>query len=121
MLVRSVLNLIMGDESLTRRLRDSEARLIIEWLVEEAERAEAECPDEKVLVPVVKRLCQRARSIGRFLDLWFGQPSRSSACQLWAAERFAWPMPEAEEDPYSALRAILCWESDHAGSATKAA
>lgn len=121
MLARSVLDLIMGDETLTRHLRDSEARLLIEWLVEEAERIHSAGTDPNSLVHHVQRACRRSRAIGRFLDLWFNQPSRAAACQLWASERFAWPMPEPEEDPYSALEAILTWETDHAMATAKAA
>ena len=121
MLARSLFDLILGDESLTRGLRDSEARLLIEWLVEQAEGLDRRSRDKSALVPQVRRMCQRARSVGRFIDLWFNQTSRASACQLWAAERFGWPMPDSEEEPYEALEAILAWEGEHHEAAPQAA
>jgi len=121
MLARSLLDLILGDEALTRTLRDSEARLLIEWLVEQAEHLDRRSRDKSALASQVWRMCRRARSIGRFIDLWFNQTSRASACQLWASERFGWPMPDSEEEPYEALQAILTWEGEHQEAIPQAA
>ena len=35
-----------------------------------------------------------------------------AAGQLAAAERFAWPLPEARVDPCELMQAIVSWEAD---------
>ena len=49
-------------------------------------RPSATCP--------LRRLCRRARAIGRFVYLWSLQRLRGAAGQLAVAERFYWPLPE---------------------------
>ena len=57
-----VLSLILGNEALTRGLADPEARMLIEWLVEQAERLTAAALPQTVLEAEVARLCRRARA-----------------------------------------------------------
>ncbi len=121
MLARSHLERILGDESLTRGLRDSEARLLVEWLVDQAERFEENPTDTLALDRQVQQLCRRARALRRFIELWFGANGRSAACQLVAVERWEWPMPDVEADPYEALFNILEWEGDSLAQSNRAA
>jgi hypothetical protein len=103
-----LLSHILADEALTRGLGDAEARVLVEWLVERAERlARAARPDPAA---EVRRLCRRGRAIARFVTLW-GQPrGRGAAGQLAAAERFAWPLPDADVDACELMQAIVAWE-----------
>src|SRR6476469_10061670 len=99
MLPLSMLDPVLDDELLTRGLGDAEARAMIEWLVERSEASHARlgviaCARE------IERLCRRARAISRFVHLWCYQQLHGAACQLAATERFPWPLPATDGDPY---------------------
>lgn len=110
MLARSELNCILDDEALTRHLGDAEARILVEWLVEQAEllaevAAAAEFPSR------LRRLCRRARAISRFVQLWSLQSRRGAALQLAASERFDWPLPDGPIEPDVLMYHIICSET----------
>jgi hypothetical protein len=94
-----VLSRIVDNEGLTRGLADPEARMLVEWLVEQAERLAAAAPPDGVLEAEVGRLCRRARAVARFVSLWCYERSRRAACQLAAVERFVWELPTGGVDP----------------------
>jgi hypothetical protein len=106
----SVLSPILADELLTRGLGDAEARAMIEWLVERCERNHARLSAEACTAEV-QRLCRRARAMSRFVYLWCHQQLHGAACQLAATERFSWPLPATDEDPYDVMNTILEWET----------
>lgn len=109
MIAMSLLSPILEDEHLTRGLGDPEARLLVEWVVEQAEQtAEAEGQADAILH--IQGLCRRARAIGRFVLLWCHHHDHGGACQLAASERFDWPLPSCEIDPYDLTAEILDWE-----------
>ena len=111
MLARPLLREILHNDAFTRGLGDPEARILVEWLVERAERLAQTAQSEDVASGEVQRLCRRARAIGRFVVLW-GQPrERGAACQLAAAERFSWPLPTTAEDPCDLMQFILQCEA----------
>ena len=110
MLSKPLLSPILDDETLTRGLGDPEARILVEWLVEQAERSARAAPVERARAEV-GRLCRRARSIGRFVHLWCQAGERGAACQLAAVERFTWPLPCTTLDPCELMEAILGWEA----------
>jgi hypothetical protein len=89
-----------------------EARVLVEWLVEQAERTADRTADEAQACSEVVRLCSRARSISRFVHLWCARGDHAAAHQLAATERFAWPLPTALMDPWDLMQWILSWESD---------
>lgn len=103
------LHLILTDEALTRGLGDAEARVLIEWLVECAERL----PSSSTLPEAtteIKRLCRKGRAIARFVCLW-SDGDRAGACQLAASERFSWPLPDgATIDSYELMHHIVSKE-----------
>jgi hypothetical protein len=102
--VDALLQLILTDEALTRGLGDAEARILIEWLVDQAEQlARSASPGASA---EVRRLCRRGRGIARFVALWCSG-DRAGACQLAAAERFVWPLPVAAVDPWELMQHIL--------------
>ncbi|MCS7045941.1 MAG: hypothetical protein NZO58_06265 [Gemmataceae bacterium] len=106
----SLLNPILTDELLTRGLGDAEARAMIEWLVDRSEQSHARLPLE-VCRAEITRLCQRARAVSRFVHLWCYQQLHGAACQLAATERFTWPLPATDEDPYEVMNQILEFET----------
>jgi hypothetical protein len=109
MLGRPLLGLILEDEALTRNLGDAEARVLVEWLVEQAEQVDlAKSPEEAT--GEVRRLCRMGRGISRFVSLWSQEKSRGAAAQLAAAEGFAWPLPTPEADSCDLMQAIVAWE-----------
>jgi hypothetical protein len=112
MLARKHLERILGDESLTRGLRDSEARFLVEWLVEQAERLAVRAEQAGEVDRYVEKLCKQARGFRRFVELWFSPYGRAAACQLYAVERWEWPLPDCEFDPYEVLQDILTWETE---------
>lgn len=110
MLPLSALSPILDDELLTRGLGDAEARAMIDWLVERCERNHGRLEAETCAVEL-QRLCRRARAVSRFVFLWCYQRLHGAACQLAATERFTWPLPATDEDPYEVMNIILEWET----------
>ncbi len=106
----SLLSPILDDELLTRGLGDAEARAMVEWLVERSEKLHGRL-GETSSGREVQKLCLRARAISRFVNLWCYQQLHGAACQLAATERFAWPLPSTDEDPYDVMNLILEWET----------
>jgi hypothetical protein len=112
-LTKPVLSRILDDEALTRGLGDAEARVLVEWTVDQAERLAEDAPTETMAQSRVMKLCRRCRAIGRFVTLWCQPGSQGSAAQLAAAERFNWPFPGPEADSYEILQEILVWEEEN--------
>jgi hypothetical protein len=111
MVANPLLNHILSDERLTRGLGDAEARVLVEWLVEQAEeltRTDSAAEADRA----VRWLCRRGRAVARFVRLWCLEGARGAAGQLAAAERFAWPLPDAEVDPCELMQTIVSCESD---------
>ena len=106
----SLLSPILDDELLTRGLGDAEARAMIEWLVERSEASHSRLAAD-VWQREIERLCRRARAMSRFVYLWCYQRLHGAACQLAATERFVWPLPTTDEDPYDVMNMILEWET----------
>jgi hypothetical protein len=104
---------ILDNESLTRGLGDPEARILVEWLVEQAEELVQQFSNNEQAQEKVTQLCRRGRAIGKFVRLWCHSHSRGPAGQLVAAERFYWPMPSDSDDPCEVMQTILLWESEH--------
>ena len=108
---RSLLIPILDDDHVTRGLDDGEARMLIEWLVEQAEVRYAKERNKQRVEAEVRSLCRRARGIARFVALWCHARSPGAALQLAATERFGWPLPTTELDACDLLNDILAWES----------
>jgi hypothetical protein len=96
MLTKDDLTPILADEALTRGLGDAEARMLVEWLVDQAEAGRE-----------VRPLCRWARAISRFVYLWCYVESHGPAIQLAASERFEWPLPATWVDPCELMEQIL--------------
>ena len=110
MLARPLLSHILENDALTRGLADPEARVLVEWLVERAERFEGA---DAAIDGAVRQLCLRARAIGRFVGLWCYQRERGAAVQLAGAQRFTWPLPSSTAvDPCELMQTILACEED---------
>jgi hypothetical protein len=110
MLARALLRHIMDDEALTRHLGDPEARILVEWLVDQAEQLARALPPEEA-ASEVRALCRRGRALACFVRLWCLDSSPGAAGQLAAAERFPWPLPAGAVDPCDLMQAIVTWES----------
>ncbi|GBD35649.1 hypothetical protein HRbin36_00762 [bacterium HR36] len=108
--VHTLIERILDDESLTTGLEDPEARLLIEWLVEQAENLARGTASDSEVRQLLEQLCRWARAVRRFLLLWCYESDQGAAAQLAAAERFPWPLPPASQtDAHSILRHILDW------------
>jgi hypothetical protein len=110
MQVKPLLSHILQDDALTRGLADPEARMLVEWLVDRAERMSQTSRGESVVWGQLKGLCRRARAIGRFVSLWCYARERGAAVQLAGAEKFAWPLPTRTVDPCELMQEILTCE-----------
>jgi hypothetical protein len=111
--MQALLRPILADDALTRHLGDAEARLLVEWLVERAERLE----DDSDADAKVKALCRRARAISLFVGLWCYRNQPGAANQLANAEQFDWPLPEPGTDPDTLMEHILFYESNSTAAA----
>lgn len=111
MVADPLLHHILSDERLTRGLGDEEARVLIEWLVEQAEELR-ELGNQHEAEASVNWLCRRGRALSHFVRLWCAEGAAGAAGQLAAAERFAWPLPEAGVDACELMQAIVAWEGD---------
>jgi hypothetical protein len=109
MLARSMLDHILCDERLTAHLGDAEARVLVEWLVDQAERLAGSASAPEALAGV-KTLARRGRAIARFVSLWCLEGDPGAAAQLAASERFHWPLPAAPIDAWLLMHQILAWE-----------
>src|SRR5436190_1312841 len=85
--------------------RFAAARMLVEWLVERAERLATTAGS--AAAGTVAALCRRARAIGLFVGLWCYRRERGAAGQLANAERFDWPLPPADIDPDALMERIL--------------
>jgi hypothetical protein len=114
MVSKALLTEIFTSESLTRGLCDPEARILVEWLVEQAERIDRRAPagDAETTRREIGQLCRRARGLSRFVHLWCHRRQRGAAIQLAATERFLWPLPCETMDPCELMYAILSCESE---------
>jgi hypothetical protein len=104
---------ILRDEHLTRGLGDAEARALVEWLVDQAEKL-AQTEPAELAQAEVKRLCRRGRGIAHFVALWCLEGQWGAAAQLAASERFDWPLPDGPVDPCELMQLILAWEDQYA-------
>jgi hypothetical protein len=109
---RLLLNRILTDEALTRNLGDEEARLLVEWLVEWAERIQACSPSFASANDRIERLRRRGRAIRQFIELWCYREEFGAAAQMAVVERFRWPLPSASTDPWELMHTILDHESE---------
>jgi hypothetical protein len=107
MLPKHFLAPILDNDALTRGLGDAEARMLVEWLVEEADVHTAQASDDYIAEQEVRRLCRWARGISRFVQLWCYAEAQAAAIQLAASERFQWPLPVAWMDPCELMEHIL--------------
>jgi hypothetical protein len=105
--MQPLLRPILADDTLTRHLGDTEARILVEWLVDRAEAWAANTDADAR----VQRMCRRARAISLFVGLWCHRGQPGAAAQLANAERFDWPLPEPGIDPDSLMEHILEHES----------
>jgi hypothetical protein len=119
MLAKPLLKHILDDDSLTRGLGDAEARILVEWLVEQAESVADLSICESAAHQQVRILCRRGRAIGRFVGLWCHSRARGAAGQLAAAERFAWPFPSPAADACEIMTTILRYETDQLSTSNR--
>jgi hypothetical protein len=110
MLAKSLLGQVLANDAVTRGLSDPEARILIEWLVDHAERLAEAAKDAAAAENELAGFCRKARGICRFVDLWCHRRQRGAAGQLAVAERFTWPLPDAQVDPCELMQDILDWE-----------
>ncbi len=108
--MRSLFSLFLDDDRLTRGLGDEEARLLVDWLVDRVERTAERLGQGDLCRREVSRMCLRLRAVGRFIWLWCYQNEPGAACQLAAAERFAWPLPSRPVGAFELMLEILDWE-----------
>jgi hypothetical protein len=113
MQIKPLLSHILDNDLLTRGLGDPEARMLVEWLVDQAERIADDAPSEAIAQKQVASLCRRGRAIGRFVGLWSQPRARGVAGQLAVAEGFTWPLPPPAADPWEIMQSVLIWEADH--------
>jgi hypothetical protein len=102
---------VLDDEALTRGLGDPEAKVLVEWLVDHAEKLDQQAGIQGQAGLEIKRLCRRGRAIGRFVTLWCHEDQRGAASQLAAAESFTWPLPVSWIDPCELMEYIVDWEN----------
>ncbi|MFL5245482.1 MAG: hypothetical protein ACJ8FY_25590 [Gemmataceae bacterium] len=111
MLAKPLLAPILNNEALTRGLADPEAKVLIEWLVHQAESLSEHERSETWAQAQIERICRRGRAIGRFVSLWCHEGQPGAAGQLAVAERFYWPLPIPRVDAVELMHSIVFWEN----------
>ena len=112
MVSKRILKPILDNELLTRGLGDPEARVLIEWLVAQAEQLAIDIPCPQTVIHLVEQLCIRARAISRFVSLWTNPGSQAAAIQLAATQRFGFPFPKTQVDPCELMLEVISHELD---------
>lgn len=87
--------------------------MLVEWVVDWAELLSEAARSDQDAHRLVHRLCRRGRAIGRFVHLWSDPNGRAAAQQLFAAERFRWPLPNRAIEAPELMHQILTWENQH--------
>ena len=105
-----LLSPLLAGDALTRGLGDPEARILVEWLVDQADLLAQRDLGEARAEAEVGRLGRRARALGRFVRLWCHDQDAAAAYQLAASERFPWPLPTQVMDPCDLMEEITSWE-----------
>jgi hypothetical protein len=121
MLAKQLLAPILEDEVLTRDLGDAEARMLIEWLVEQADRQTVDFSSQEDSKQHIGKLCRWARGIAKFVQLWCYQEAHAAAIQLAGSEAFHWPLPATWMEPCDLMERILAWHEIAPTSYIKAA
>ena len=114
MLAKSILAPILSDELLTRILGDAEARMLVEWLSDEAERRAGDLANDELATREVIRLRRWGRGIAKFIQLWCYHHAHGPAIQLAASEGFSWPLPTDRIEPCELMEHILGWQDQPA-------
>lgn len=109
MLARRELAPVLDDEALTRHLGDAEARVLVEWLVEQAEALNDRLPIDAARAELAK-LCRLGRVMARFVRLWCLEQLPGAAAQLAAAERVTWPLPDGPVSAWEVMQNLVDWE-----------
>lgn len=112
MRAKPFLKYIFANDAMMRGLGDEESRVLVEWLVEQTEELARDEPSDDAVWLAVRRLCSRARSVSRFVDLWCHRGERGAANQLAVTERFEWPLPEGDIEACELMAHILSWEEE---------
>jgi len=99
---------ILHDDALTRNLGDEEARILVEWMIDWAERFTAE--DPATGPERIHRLWRRGRALARFVSLWEAA-EHGAALQLAASEQFDGPLPNGPVDSCTLMQRLLRFES----------
>jgi hypothetical protein len=107
---------VLADEGLTRGLGDAEARVLVEWLADWADRLVSAVPDDAARRSRFDYLHRRARALARFVCWWGDERHRPAAVQLAAVERFGWPLPPPEVDPCDLMQQLVAWEDGAAAA-----
>ncbi len=110
MSVKSLVAHILNDDALTYRLGDAEARVLIEWLVEQAERLAVTSPPG-VAEQAVRRLCRRGRTLACFVSLWCRDNARAGAVQFAACAGLSRALPTGAVDPCELMQELLGLEA----------
>jgi hypothetical protein len=87
---------ILEDEGLRGDLTDEGAEPLMKWLVQQAEAAIDASKSEADARKRIDELCQRGRSIARFVTLAAEDPKE--AAKLAKTEKFPWPLKGTGND-----------------------
>lgn len=95
MVADACIDQVMHDDRLTHGLADPEARLLVEWLVDQAEAIPrtglGEC-DQQLAWTICYR---RAKALRQFVSLWCYRGRPEAAIQLAASEGMAEYLPDS--------------------------
>jgi len=108
--VRELLRPVLDDEALTRGLGDEEARILVDWLADRAERLARSKKKPAEAADALAPLFRRARAVSRFVWLWSYRDLPGAAIQLAGAERVTWPLPLPDTEPIQIMQHIIEFE-----------
>lgn len=110
--IKQELAKILLDERLTRNLEDSEANLLVQWLVGELETSFRENPSKENIQKASCTLLAKGRAIAKILELWGQKSMIRNAVQLMATEKLDLCIPDPKTSTMELLESMIIYLRD---------
>jgi len=108
LLTPSLIRRITSAEAVFRGLDEPAIRVLVEWLESECACLPETLSDQELDLQV-EAILTHARGIARFARLWNDEATRPGAVQLWATQRWGFPLPMGPVQFLDLLQKATSW------------